>query len=81
MVRVSGAATTALLGRKDYEGFGGFWPAVAQDENADLRDRTFAQWLDAVDKVVISSTRYEAPESPLAAGERRGHVCRGAAPA
>ncbi|GIJ13272.1 dihydrofolate reductase family protein [Micromonospora andamanensis] len=61
MVRVTGAATTALLGRKNYEGFGGFWPAVAQDENADLRDRTFAQWLDAVEKVVISSTLNEAP--------------------
>ncbi|GHJ53072.1 riboflavin biosynthesis protein RibD [Nonomuraea sp. TT08I-71] len=61
MVRVTGAATTALLGRKNYEGFGGYWPAVAQDENADLRDRTFAQWLDAVEKVVISSTLNEAP--------------------
>ena len=26
MTRVTAPATTALLGRKNYEGFGGFWP-------------------------------------------------------
>ena len=41
MVRVTGSATTALLGRKNYQGFGGFWPAVADDANADPRDRAF----------------------------------------
>jgi dihydrofolate reductase len=61
MVRVTGPATTALLGRKNYQGFGGFWPAVAQDENADPRDRAFAQWLDAVEKVVFSATLTDAP--------------------
>jgi dihydrofolate reductase len=61
MVRVTGAATTALLGRKNYEGFGSYWPAVAKDENADPRDRTFAQWLDSVEKVVFSATLTDAP--------------------
>ncbi|MEO3926897.1 dihydrofolate reductase family protein [Micromonosporaceae bacterium B7E4] len=61
MVRVTDAATTALLGRKNYVGFGSYWPAVAKDENADPRDRTFAQWFDAVEKVVFSSTLPEAP--------------------
>ncbi|MFD0684501.1 dihydrofolate reductase family protein [Actinomadura fibrosa] len=56
MVRVTGTATTALLGRKNYEGFAGFWPAVAGDEGADPRDREFARWLDAVEKVVFSTT-------------------------
>lgn len=60
MVRVTSAATTALLGRKNYEGFGSYWPAVAKDDNADPRDRTFAQWLDSVEKVVFSSTLTEA---------------------
>jgi dihydrofolate reductase len=60
MVKVTGAATTALLGRKNYEGFGAYWPAVAKDDNADPRDRTFAQWLDAVEKVVFSSTLTDA---------------------
>ncbi|WP_406315164.1 dihydrofolate reductase family protein [Streptosporangium sp. NBC_01639] len=61
MVRVTGAATTALLGRKNYEGFGSFWPAVAKDDNADSRDRAFAQWLDETEKIVFSSTLTEAP--------------------
>jgi dihydrofolate reductase len=61
MMRVTDAATTVLLGRKNYQGFGGFWPAVAGDENADPRDRAFARWLDRVEKVVFSSTLTEAP--------------------
>lgn len=61
MVRVTGAATTALLGRKNYQGFGGFWPAVADDENADPRDRAFSEWLNGVEKVVFSTTLTDAP--------------------
>lgn len=59
-VRLTKTTTTILLGRKNYEGFGGFWPAVARDENAEPRDRTVAQWLDAVEKVVFSTTLTEA---------------------
>jgi dihydrofolate reductase len=61
MIRVTGPATTALLGRKNYEGFGGFWPAVAGNEDADPRDRAFSRWLDAVEKVVFSNTLTETP--------------------
>src|ERR1700676_1020906 len=60
MVKVTSTATTALLGRKNYQGFASFWPAVAENENADPRDRAFAQWLNAVEKVVVSSTLQEA---------------------
>ncbi len=60
MVRMTSTATTVLLGRKNYQGFGAYWPAVAMDENADPRDRTFAQWLDSVEKVVFSSTLTDA---------------------
>jgi dihydrofolate reductase len=60
MVRVTSPATTALLGRKNYQGFGGYWPTVAGDESADPRDRSFAQWLDSVEKVVFSSTVKDA---------------------
>lgn len=60
MVRVTGPATTALLGRKNYQGFAGFWPAVADDENADPADRTFSRWLNDVEKVVFSTTLHEA---------------------
>jgi dihydrofolate reductase len=60
MVEVTTTATTALLGRKNYQGFGSFWPAVADDEQADLRDRAFAQWLNAVEKVVFSTALQQA---------------------
>ena len=61
MVRVTSPATTAVMGRKNFEGFGGFWPAVADDENAYPHDRAFSSWLNAVDKVVFSSTLTESP--------------------
>jgi dihydrofolate reductase len=61
MTRVTGPATTALLGRKNYEGFGGFWPAVADSEEAAPQDRAFSRWLNSVEKVVFSSTLTEAP--------------------
>jgi len=60
MIRVTSPATTALLGRKNYEGFGGFWPAVADDENAAPQDRAFSKWLNETEKVVFSSTLTEA---------------------
>lgn len=49
----------AVMGRVGYEGFSGYWPQVCEDDAADPRDLTFAQWLDAVDKVVVSSTLNE----------------------
>ena len=77
MIRVTGPATTVLLGRKNYQGFGGFWPAVAKDENADPRDRAFSEWLNAVEKVVFSSTLTEAPwENSRIAGADPGAVVR-----
>ncbi len=60
MVRMAESATTVLLGRKNYEGFGGYWPTVARDDNAESRDRTMAQWLDSVEKIVFSSTLTDA---------------------
>ena len=68
MIEVTSPATTALLGRKNYQGFGSFWPAVAEDETADPRDRAFARWLNEVDKVVFSTTLQAAdwPNSRIA---------------
>lgn len=60
-VRMTTTATTILLGRKNYQGFGGFWPSVARDENAEPRDRALARWLEAVEKVVFSTTLTETP--------------------
>jgi dihydrofolate reductase len=59
MVRVTSPATTALLGRKNYEGFSQYWPSVAADEEADPRDRAFSRWLNDVEKVVFSTTLTE----------------------
>jgi dihydrofolate reductase len=56
MLEVTGSATTVLLGRKNYEGFGGFWSSVAADEDAHPADREFSRWLNAVEKVVFSTT-------------------------
>jgi dihydrofolate reductase len=50
------SSTTALVGRKNYEGFAGYWPSVADDESADLRDRTFSRWFTSVQKVVFSTS-------------------------
>jgi dihydrofolate reductase len=78
MVRVTGSATTALLGRKNYQGFGGFWPAVAEDENADPRDRAFSSWLNGVEKVVFSTTLTDAPwaNSRIASADPAAEVRR-----
>jgi dihydrofolate reductase len=75
MIRVTESATTVLLGRKNYPAVGCFWPKVAANEDADLRDRAFSGWLDAVEKVVFSTTLTDlspgaAPASPTATPPR-----------
>lgn len=61
LARVHETATTALLGRINAEGFMGYWPSVADDENADPRDRGYAQWLVGTPKVVLSTTLTQPP--------------------
>ncbi|KHL09059.1 dihydrofolate reductase [Mumia flava] len=63
-------ATTAVLGRSNYEGFGGFWPTVVDDESADERDRQFAEWLNKTEKVVFSHTLEELPWENSRAADR-----------
>jgi len=53
-------ATTAVMGRTNYEGYQGYWPNVAADPNAAGRDRELALWMDGVEKVVFSRTLEEA---------------------
>jgi dihydrofolate reductase len=60
MIAVTKPATTVLLGRKNYEGFGGYWPGVADMPDADPRDRAFSQWLNDTEKIVFSSTLKDA---------------------
>jgi dihydrofolate reductase len=61
MTRMWEHATTALLGRINAEGFLGYWPSVAEDDNADPRDRGYAKWLVDTEKVVLSTTLTDAP--------------------
>ncbi|MBD7993719.1 dihydrofolate reductase family protein [Arthrobacter sp. Sa2CUA1] len=56
-------ATTALLGRVNAVGFFGYWPAVADDADADPRDRAYGKWMRDTEKVVLSSTLAHAPWS------------------
>jgi dihydrofolate reductase len=76
MIRVTGPATTVLLGRKNYQGFGSYWPAVAGDPGADPRDREFSAWLNRTEKVVFSTTLTEAPweNSRIVAADPAGEV-------
>jgi dihydrofolate reductase len=61
LTRIWEGGTTALLGRANAEGFIGFWSPIAEDENADPRDRGYAKWLVDTEKVVLSTTWTEAP--------------------
>ena len=54
-------ATTALLGRTNAEGFMGYWPPVADQADADPRDRGYAAWMRDAEKVVLSSTLTKEP--------------------
>lgn len=56
-------ATTVLLGRTNAEGFFAYWPIVADDENADPRDRAYGAFMRDVEKVVLSTTMQQAPWS------------------
>ena len=50
------AADTLLLGRISYEGFKGYWPAVADNPNATSITREISHLDNAIDKVVISDS-------------------------
>ena len=61
LARIFDGATTAVLGRGSAQGFMGYWAPVADDDNADPRDRGYASWLVGAEKVVLSSTLTGAP--------------------
>lgn len=54
-------ASTAVMGRTNYEGFASVWPAITRAPETDPRTRDLGRWLDAVEKVVFSRTLQEAP--------------------
>jgi dihydrofolate reductase len=45
-----------LLGRKNYEGFRGYWPTVVDNPDATESDIKFSHWLDDIPKIVFSKT-------------------------
>jgi dihydrofolate reductase len=51
---------TVLLGRKNYLGFMGYWPAVVNNPAATETDVKFSRWLDKVPKIVFSKTLEKA---------------------
>ena len=61
MTRIWETAPTAVLGRINAEGFLEFWPLVADNEQADPRDRGYAKWLAETEKGVFSNTLTESP--------------------
>ena len=63
-------ASTALMGRTNYEGFYGYWPAMARDPQSSPRGRDLAVWLDEVEKVVFSRTLTQATWSNARIAER-----------
>ena len=47
------AADTLLLGRKSYEGFRSYWPAIAEDVSQPAVEREIAHLNGAMQKVVV----------------------------
>ena len=50
------AADTLLLGRKSYEGFRSYWPAVAEDLKQPPVEREISRLNAAIEKIVISNS-------------------------
>ncbi len=61
LTRLYEGATTVVIGRGNAMGFMSYWPPVADDENADPRDRGYAAWLRDTEKVIFSTTLTDAP--------------------
>ena len=50
------AADTLLLGRKSYEGFRSYWPAIADDPKQPPVEREISRLNGAIEKVVVSDS-------------------------
>jgi dihydrofolate reductase len=58
------AAGTLLLGASSYRGFKGFWPAMADDPDANPVHREIGRLENAMDKVVVSDSITEDETDP-----------------
>lgn len=50
------AADTLLLGRKSYEGFRSYWPAIADDATQPPVEREISRLNGAIEKIVVSDS-------------------------
>ena len=50
------AADTLLLGRKTFEGFRNYWPAIAKDVSQPALEREISRLNTAIEKVVVSNS-------------------------
>lgn len=46
-------ASTAIVGRTNWEGFTSVWPGMTKDPNSSARTRDLGNWLATVEKVVF----------------------------
>ncbi len=58
------AADTLLLGRRSFEGFKGYWPPIADREDAPPVEREISRLDNAIDKVVVSDSLTEDDLAP-----------------
>ena len=58
------AADTLLLGRRSFEGFKGYWPPIAEQEDANPVEREISRLDNAIDKVVVSDSLAEDALAP-----------------
>jgi len=74
--RLRERSDTVLVGRVNYEGFAGYWPAVKDDPKAAPNDVAISRWLDEVPKIVFSRTLREVKwkNSRLAKGNAADEV-------
>jgi dihydrofolate reductase len=58
------AADTLLLGRRSFEGFRDYWPAIADDPGQPPVERAISRLDNAIEKVVVSDSLTDADLGP-----------------
>ncbi len=58
------SAETVLLGRNTFEGFVGYWPGVADDEDQPEDEREISRINNQIEKVVVSDSLTEEATGP-----------------
>lgn len=67
-------ADTVLLGRDSFDGFRGFWPSVAENEQATEDQREISRRMTVVDKVVVSDNLTADQTAPWSDTRRRSYA-------